>query len=240
MIESLASEPKSVFEHVHELRRKFFFALGSFIIGTIIAHIFHSEIISFILKPTGNQNLIFLSPLEPLFFIFKIDFICGFIISFPIIFWLVISYISPALSEKINKHLFLIYISSTFLLTIGLIYAFFVTIPITLKFLFSIKIPGINNNFSAEKYLDFFILQAIIITAIFQVPILIVEGFYIGILKNKMFKNKRRYIYFILLIALAIITPTTDIFSLSIVYLPSIIILEVSFSIGKIIESIKK
>ena len=207
-------EPKSILEHVGELRRKLLIALGAFVVGAVISHIFHKEIIAFLLQPAGGQNLIFLSPLEPLFFIFKIDSIGGIIIAFPIIIWSLFSYISPALSKKANNLVFFFYVTSTLLLFISLIYAFFVTIPISLKFLFSIDIVGIENNFSVEKYLGFLITQAFIIMAVFQLPILIIGGVYLGLIKTKLLASKRRYIYFILLVALAFITPTADVFIL--------------------------
>ncbi len=178
-------EEKSISEHIGELRKKIFFALGFFVTGVAIAHIFNSEIIEFLLKPASSQNLIFLSPLDPLFFILQIDLICGFIISFPVILWLLFSYISPALSEKINKRIVAFYLISTLLLVFGLGYALFVTIPISLKFLFSITIPGIENSFSVQKYLSFLITQALIVMVIFQVPMVIIGGVYLGILKTK-------------------------------------------------------
>lgn len=233
-------EEKSISEHVGELRRKILIALGFFVVGVMISHIFHSEIIEFLLKPASGQKLIFLSPLDPLFFIFQIDFICGLIISFPVILWLLFSYISPALSDKINKRIILFYTTSTLLLIFGLIYALFVTIPISLKFLFSITIPGIENSFSVQKYLSFFIAQALIVMVIFQVPIIIIGGVYLGILKTKLLAIKRKYIYLGLLIALAIITPTTDVFSLAIVFIPCVIIFEISLIGGRIVEKTKR
>lgn len=234
------NESKSILEHVFELRKKLFIALGAVIIGTTIAHLFHEQIINFLLVPAGNQHLIFLSPLEPLFFIFKIDFIAGIIFAFPVIIWCLFSYIAPALSKRINTLLFLFYIVSSLLLVTGLLYAFLVTIPLSLKFLFSITIPGIQNQISAQNYIDFFITQALIISLIFQVPILIVGGIYLGILKTKILAAKRRYIYFIIIIALAIITPTTDVFSLMIIFVPCLAIFEISLIGGRIIEAFKK
>lgn len=234
-----ANEPKSILDHVGELRKKIFIALGAFVVGAIISHIFNAEIIAFLLKPAGSQNLIFLSPLEPLFFIFKIDFIGGFIISFPVIIWCIFSYITPALPKRIGGVVILFYVTSTILLFLGLFYALFVTIPLSLKFLFSISIPGIENNFSVEAYLSFFITQAIIIMSVFQVPILIIGGISLGVIKTKMFANKRRIIYLVLLIALAIITPTTDVFSLGIVFVPCLVIFEISLIGGKIVEFLK-
>lgn len=234
------NEPQSVFEHVGELRKKIFIVLGAFILGSTISHLFNEEIIAFLLKPTGNQHLIFLSPLEPLFFIFKIDFIGGFIVSFPIIIWAIFSYITPALPQRLGRFVVLFYMTSTFLLFLGLIYAFFITIPLSLKFLLSITIPGIENTFSAEEYINFFITQTIIIMGIFQVPILIIGGIALGLIQTKIFANRRRIIYLVLLIALAIITPTTDIFSLGIIFIPCLIIFEISLLGGKIIERLKK
>lgn len=233
-------EAKSIWEHVGELRKKLLLALGAFVVGAVIAHIFNGEITAFLLKPAGSQHLIFLSPLEPLIFIFKIDFIGGFIISFPVIIWCLISYITPALSKRINNLVVFFYVTSTFLVFAGLIYAFFIMIPISLKFLFSITVPGIENTFSVEKYLGFLITQAVIIMAVFQVPILIIGGTYIGILKTKFLASKRRLIYFILLIALAIITPTTDVFSLGIIFIPCLAIFEISLIGGKIVEKLKR
>lgn len=234
------NETESILEHVGELRKKIFISLGAFIIGVIISHIFNKEIIAFLLKPAGGQNLIFLSPLEPLFFIFKIDFIGGFILSFPVIIWSIFSYITPALPKRISGAIVIFFITSTILLFLGLLYAFFVTIPISLKFLFSINIPGIENNFSVEKYLSFFMTQAIIIMTVFQVPILIVGGVSMGVLKTKLLGLKRKYIYIGLLVALAIITPTSDIFSLAIIFIPCLMIFEISLIGGRIVESLKK
>ncbi len=234
------NEQNSVLEHLIELRKKLFIALFAFIFGCIIAHFFHKEIITFILKPIGNQHLIFLSPIEPLFFILKIDCITGFIISFPIIIWCLFSYIIPAFSEKARKFVVFFYVTSTLLALIGLWYAFFVMIPISLNFLSSITIPGIDNSFSVEKYLSFFITQALIIMGIFQVPIIVIGGVYLGFLKTKFLSNKRKHIYLILTIALAIITPTPDIFNLIIVLLPCIAIFEVSLIGGRIVEFINR
>lgn len=234
------NEAKSIFEHVGDLRKKILIALGFFLVGAIVAHIFNKEIIAFLLKPAGSQHLIFLSPLEPLIFIFKIDFIGGFIISFPAIMWCLISYIVPAFPKKISNIIVFFFIISTILVFAGLLYAFFIMIPISLKFLFSINVAGIDNNFSMERYLGFLITQAVIILAVFQVPVLIIGGISIGILKTKIFANKRRYIYLGLIIALAIITPTTDVFSLGVIFIPCLAIFEVSLLGGKIVERLKR
>lgn len=233
-------EAKSVLEHVGELRKKILIILVVFILGVTIAHTFHKEIIAFLLQSADGQKLIFLSPLDPLFFIFKIDFIVGLIISFPVIIWGLFSYISPALTKKIKKLIFIFFITSILLIILSLLYAFFITIPFSLKFLFSIVIPGIENQISAQNYISFFITQSLIIMTIFQIPILIIGGVYLGAFKTKMLSKKRRYIYLIITIALSILTPTADIFNLAIVLVPCIAIFEISLLGAIFIERLKK
>jgi sec-independent protein translocase protein TatC len=231
---------KSVFDHISELRKKIFIALIAFVVGAIIAHIFHKEIIAFLLQPTDGQNLIFLSPLEPLFFIFKIDCITGIVISFPVIIWCILSYITPAFSKRNANLLIFFFIISILLLITSLLYAFLVTIPVSLKFLFSIVIYGIQNQISAQSYINFYIAQTLIIMIIFQVPILIIGGINLKAFKIETLAKKRGYIYTAITIALAIITPTVDIFSLLIVLIPCLIIFEISLIGGKIVEFLKR
>lgn len=234
-------EPKSILEHLGELRNKLFIALFAVLIGSTVAHIFHEKIIAFLLRSVGDQqHLVFLSPLEPFFFVFKIDFIVGIAIAFPVLVWCLFSYIVPALPKRAASFLIFFYIFSTVLLVAGLAYALLVTIPLSLKFLLSISVPGIQNTITAQSYLDFFIGQALIIMAIFQVPILIIGGIQLGAFKTKVLSSKRRYIYLILTVGLAILTPTTDIFSLLIVLLPCILIFEISLIGGRIVEFSKR
>lgn len=233
-------ETKTVLAHLAELRTKIFIAIVALIIGCVIAHIYHQEIIHYILRPTGDQHLIFLSPLDPLFFILKIDLLAGIIVAFPVLIWCFFSYIKPALPKHSRVILLVVTAVSALLIIGGLYYAYFITVPLTLKFLLSITIPGIESTITAANYLQFFLTQAIIIMLIFQIPIVIVAGFSLGIFTVKGLSAKRRYIYLIATIALAIITPTTDMFSLGIMLLPMVAIFELSLIVGRIMDVIKK
>lgn len=234
------TETKSVLEHVGELRKKIFVALFAFIAGASVAHYFHKEIIAFLLKPIGSQHLVFLSPLDPLFFILKIDSITGIVIAFPVLIWCIFSYVMPALPTRAKSLVAFFYITSTLLVVAGLAYAFFITIPLSLKFLFSITVPGIENTITAQNYIGFYIAQALIILVIFQVPIVIIGGIMLGAFKTTTLARKRRIIYLIVIIALSILTPTTDIFSLGIVLIPCLVIFEVSLIGGRMVEFFKR
>lgn len=225
-------ETKSVLEHVGELRKKLFVALLAFIAGAAVAHAYHDIIISYILKPVEGGRLVFLSPLEPLFFIFKVDFIAGLVLAFPVIFWCIFTYVKPALPTRGRMTLYIASFFSLILLLGGLLYAYFFTIPLSLKFLFSIIIPGVENIVTMESYLGFFFAQAMIIMLVFQIPIIVMTGLSLGLFSIKALAQKRRYVYLIGTVALAVLTPTTDVFSLAIVLVPTIVIFELSLMMG--------
>lgn len=230
----------TVLDHIVELRSKIFISIISIIVGSSIAHYFHKEIISFIVKPIGEQKLVFLSPLDPLFFILKIDLIVGILISLPIIIWSIFSYIKPIITRKINYIIYTVYISSTLLVLAALSYTYFIIVPLILKFLSSITVEGIENTITAQNYLSFFITQILIITLVFQIPLFIIFGIYLGVFSTKFLSSKRGYIYIGTIIVLAILTPTPDVFSLAVILVPALVIFEVSLIVGRVVERVRR
>ncbi len=223
-------------DHLLELRSKVLVCVAAIVVGALVAHYYHEAIIGFLLRPTKNQQLFFLSPLDPLFFILKIDLFGGIILAFPVINWSVLSFIRPAMQKSGWLLLCTLYFMVSILALCGLGYAFFVIIPISLQFLLSINISGIQNMITASSYLDFLLVQSFIIAIIFQIPIFILAGTYMRAFNADVLSSKRRYIYVGGIIALAVITPTVDIFNLLIVAVPAAIIYEGSLLAARFLQ----
>lgn len=234
------SSDLSVLEHLIELRRGIVISLVAIITGSSIAHYFHKQIIEYILKPLGSQELVFLSPLDPLFFILNVDLIGGVLFAFPVISWFAFSYIKPAVTDRIKSAMYVTYVSSALLVAAGISYAYFVTVPLTLRFLTSITIEGIISTITAQNYLSFFLTQTLIIAFVFQIPLFIIFGILLGVFSTRTLGAKRGYIYVGLTIVLAILTPTPDIFSLGIILVPALVIFEGSLIIGKCVEFFRR
>ncbi len=226
----------TVLDHLLELRSKVFISCIAVFIGACVAHYYHDILIGFLIKPMGDQKLIFLSPLDPLFFILKTDMFAGVILALPILNWCFFSFVKPAM-QTFNWIVFsLFYCIAAVCIVVALAYAYFVMVPISLTFLLSINVANIQNMITATSYLNFLLAQSLIIAIIFQIPLFIVAGSMIGAVKPSFLASKRRYIYVGGLIVLAVITPTTDLFNLSIIALPAAIIFEGSLLAGRIIE----
>lgn len=226
----------TVLEHLVELRSRIIASVLVVLLASSVAHVFHEQIIDFILKPIGDQKLVFLSPLDPLFFILKIDFIVGIFFSLPILVWLLFTYIKPIVTRKISRLVYVMYVISNLLILLAITYTYFIIVPFILRFLESITLDGIESTIVAQNYLNFFITQALIITSVFQIPLFLIFGIYFGFLSAKSLSAKRGYIYVGTIIVLAILTPTPDVFSLGIILLPTLVIFEVSLVVGRVIE----
>ena len=146
-------------DHIGELRWKILLSLVVTLVWAVIAHFYYPDILHFILKPVKESKLVFLSILDPLVFIFKIDLFSGLILASPLISWAIFSFIKPAMTKAVWYKLIGLYICSVILAFGGLSYVYFVVLPISLKFLVSIIIPGIENTITAQSYLNFILIQ---------------------------------------------------------------------------------
>lgn len=153
----------------------------------------------------------------------------AFVISFPIILYLLWGFVSPALYERERRGIKRAFLFGNIMFYIGVAVGYFLVFPITLRFLaeysLSDKIP---NHISLDSYMDNFILITLLMGIVFELPLLAWIIGKMGLLTRDFFKKYRRHAIVALLILAAIITPTGDPFSLMIVFIPIYILWELS------------
>lgn len=223
------------FDHLAALRSKLLLCFFAVVVGAGIAHAFHVTIIATLLMPVRGQSLVFLSPLDPLVFIFKIDLVAGLLLALPVISWSTLSFLRPAMRPVRWTAFCAVFTLAAVLLLAGLAYSYLVVVPLTLRFLLSISVAGIGNMLTASSYLSFLLLQLLLMAALFQIPLFILAGVWIGAFDPSALAAKRRYIYVGGLIALAVVTPTTDVFSLGVVAVPALFIFEGSLLAARVV-----
>lgn len=228
------------FDHLAELRSKILVCAGAVALGAGIAHYFHEAIIAFLLEPVRDQQLLFLSPLDPLLFILKVDLAAGFLLALPVISWSVLSFVKPAIERTRWLMFSAVYGLAAVLILAGLAYAYVVLVPVTLQFLTSISVPGVENMLTATSYLRFLLAQSVITAVLFQIPLFILAGSFIGAFQVATLASKRRHIYLAGIIILAIVTPTTDLFSLALVGLPACMLFEGSLVAGRVVQRVQR
>lgn len=160
---------------------------------------------------------------------FTLGFIGGFILAFPYIFWEFWRFVRPALSEtELKKTRGIIFWVSMLFFT-GVAFGYFILTPFMVNFYFNFKLSSqivIMPSFS--DYLENLIYTTVGIGVLFQMPLLVMLLARIGIISAKFLRKYRRHAFVIIVIAAAIITPSTDPFSLTIVTIPLYLLFEAS------------
>ena len=155
------------------------------------------------------------------------SFWLSIIVAFPILLFILWDFISPALYEKEKKGASIAFFGGTLLFYLGVAVSYFLIFPITLRFLYQYQLSAnIENLLSLDSYMDNFFMLNLMMGAVFELPMLAWVLSLIGLIHRSFFRKYRRHAIVALLVLAAIITPTGDPLTLTIVFLPLYILYE--------------
>lgn len=238
--ENPAEEVEMTFlEHLEELRWRVIYTLIGIVLGTIVAWIFIDFLIDNILlipAKTSNLKLQNLKPFGQLFLYFEVAIIAGLILSFPNVVYQIWKFLSPALKHNEKKYISAIVLFTTFCFLCGVVFAYFIMLPLTLQFAAQFGSATIENNFAIDEY--FSIILSVILGAglVFELPMLSFFLSKIGILTPRLMRKYRRHAIVTILILAAILTPGTDPVSQVILAIPLVFLYEISIFVSKIFQ----
>lgn len=157
------------------------------------------------------------------------------VVAFPLLIWLLWRYLKPALYDKEIKVARGIFVSATLMFYIGAAVGYTVVFPLSLRFLSQYQLSEhITNHISLDSYMDTFYLIILALGIIFEMPVLAWLLGKAGMLHRNFFHKYRRHAILGLTVLAAIITPTGDVFTLTIVFVPLYTLWELSaFAVPK-------
>jgi sec-independent protein translocase protein TatC len=163
----------------------------------------------------------------------------GFILAFPYILYEAWKFISPALYKKEKKNAALFIIVSSLLFFLGVLFGYFLIVPLSVNFLATFSISSIvKNEFNLESYIGMIKTSVIAAGLFFELPIIIYFLSKLGLVTPLFLRKYRKYAVVIVLIVAAIVTPP-DVVSQISVSVPMLIIYEASIFISVFVEKNK-
>jgi len=161
-----------------------------------------------------------------------ISIVAGFIFSFPYILWEIWLFVKPAMHENERKYSQGGVFISTILFLLGIIFSYYLIVPLTVNFLGTYQVSKeVLNQISLSSYISTVVSVTFAVGVVFELPILVYFLTKIGLLTPMFMKKNRKYMYVILLILSAIITPP-DMFSQVLVVVPLIGLYELSIGVS--------
>lgn len=161
----------------------------------------------------------------------------AFLCASPYILFELFGFVSPALYDNEKRYSLIVVFVVYLLFALGLLMSYFVIFPISFQFLATYQVdPTINNTITLSSYISTFTTLTLMMGLVFQLPVIAFVLAKMGIVDTSLLRHYRRHALVIITIIAAIITPTTDIFTLLLVTVPIYMLYELSIFVVKRVE----
>ncbi|MBU2652163.1 MAG: twin-arginine translocase subunit TatC [Bacteroidetes bacterium] len=162
-----------------------------------------------------------------------VSIVAGLVLGFPYVMGEVWAFIKPALKPRERKHSGGAVLVCSFLFLLGVLFSYFLIVPLTLNFLGTYQVSeSVANQIALNSYISTVVSVTFAVGIVFELPILVFFLTKAGIVTPGFLKKNRKYTLVILLVISAIITPP-DIFSQVMVCIPLMLLYEISIVISK-------
>lgn len=227
--------------HLRELRNRLLVVLAVFVVGVVVCFSSASPVVE-LLTGLGQQfgyQFVYIRPQELLMVYFSISLLGAFVLSLPVTAYEVYSFCSPGL-RKIEKSMMLLGMTfGTVFFVVGVLFAYFITVPFMLRFLISFSTDvAVTASISIQEYMSFLLMVFTIFGVIFELPVLSVILTALGVVKPSWLVKARRPMIVVIFFVAAIITPP-DIVSQVMVAIPIIALYEFSILLSRLVYKAK-
>jgi sec-independent protein translocase protein TatC len=264
----MAKEVNATFwEHLDALRSVLFKIAVAVLVVTIVAFCFKDQLFNVVLAPKNDTfityrlmkkasealHLPFMAPqafkvelintgMAAQFLVhMKMAFLMAVLLVSPYILYALFSFISPALYDNERKYTVRIVFGGYVMFLVGVAVSYFLIFPLTFRFLGTYQVSNDVQNFiSLESYIDTMMTLSLMMGLVFELPVLCWLFAKLGFLKSSFMVKYRRHAIVVILIIAAVITPTSDVFTLTMVSLPIYLLYEASIHIVKHTTSIQR
>jgi sec-independent protein translocase protein TatC len=252
----------SFLDHLEELRWHVVRSVAAIFIMMILAFIFTKEIFEYIVFAPGRPDFVTFKwlcqigerlevaglciteipmKIQSRFLMGQFSmqltasFVIGLIVSFPYVVWELWSFVKPGLYNKEKQSSKGAVFSISFLFLLGISFGYFILSPMTIAFLANYSISDlISNEFDITSYVSTITALVFGSGLLFQLPVVVFFLTKVGIVTPQFMRQYRKHAIIAILIIGAIITPSPDPLSQSLISIPLYILYEISIFISAI------
>lgn len=153
----------------------------------------------------------------------------GVLCASPYILYQLFRFVSPALYENERRYVMRVVGGGYVMFGLGVLTSYFLIFPLTFRFLGTYQVSrDVDNLITLDSYISTLVMTCLAMGLVFEIPMLSWLFAKLGFLSDGFMRRYRKHAVIIILVVAAIITPTSDVFTLSLVALPMWILYEVS------------
>ncbi|MBU4305113.1 MAG: twin-arginine translocase subunit TatC [Candidatus Omnitrophica bacterium] len=226
--------PRSVFEHLEEIRNRIIFCLFLIAVCSALTYSFIPRIMALIIRSVGK--LYFMAPTEAFWVQVKLALFIGFYCALPFIFYQVWRFVEIGLKQNEKRFILPLALGSFVLFTLGGSFCYVFVIPVAVKFLLSYGSETLVPLISVSKYISFIVCLVLAFGFTFQLPLILMFLARIGMVTSRILRNYRRFAVLGSFVIGAALTPTPDMVNQTLLAVPLIVLYELSIWLIRIFE----
>jgi sec-independent protein translocase protein TatC len=226
--------------HLEELRRKLIISGLSWLVAFLACYTYAEPLFDLIAGPVRQAlpegtSLVFITATEPFFTYLKIGALAGLLVSMPVIFWQIWSFIAPGLYKNEKRYILPFVLASSVCFASGAFFGFSFVFPMAFKVLieFGTGSGELNAMLSMGSYLSLSSKLLLAFGLVFELPVVIFFLARLGIVDHKMLARNRKFALLAAFMTGAVLTPP-DVFSQTALALPFVVLYEVGIIVARL------
>lgn len=236
------------FEHLSELRRRLIVCIVFFVLGAIATYFLYAPVLSGLRQPYAHamvalhecRNIkacpfLVTQPLQGFTTRLNVAAYGGIIFGLPTILYELWQFVTPGLKARERRYALPFILATTLLFIAGGAVAYFIYNH-ALQFLIGSSGPHVQTKLNPQSYLSLLMALVLIFGIAFEFPIVLVALELAGVISTRALKSFRRWAILLIVIFAAVVTPSSDPFSMLALALPMLLFYEASILIGRLLH----
>lgn len=227
---SMTDQKIFLVDHLEELRKRLWVCILSILLTSVIGCFLAPQVIQWLKRPAGDAlpTLAFFSPPEAMVAYLKVGLGVGIFLSMPVLLYEIWAFVRPGLTSPERRLGLAFVLWGTLLFGGGIAFAYWILLPVSLRFLLTFGGETLKPVISVSQYLSFTLTVALACGLVFQLPIAVFFLTKLGVLSPKLLREKWRVAFLGIVVVAAVITPTQDAVTLVLMTLPLLALYGVS------------
>ena len=233
-------------DHLDELRSRLVKMVLVIVLAAVAAFVLKDQLFAVVLAPKSSDfvsyRLLGIPPFsiqlintgltEQFMVHMRTAMFVGLLAASPYVIYELFRFVSPGLYANERRYALWLVGSAYVMFIAGLLLNYYLVFPLTVRFLGTYQVStDVSNMLTVQSYIDTLIGMSFMMGVLFELPVLCWLLSRFGIINASMMSQYRRHAIVAILIVAAIVTPTTDVFTLFVVSLPIWLLYELSILI---------
>ena len=238
-------------EHLDVLRSSLLRIVAAVAVMAVVAFALKTELFAVVLAPRTSQfvtyRLLGIGPFslhlmntgltEQFMIHMRTALYAGLLAASPYVLYELFRFVSPGLYRQERRYAVWLVGAAYVMFLVGTLVNYFVVFPLTVRFLGTYQVsPDVANMLTLQSYVDTLLGMSLVMGVVFELPV--VSGLLgrLGLIDGTLMTTYRRHAVVAILVVAAVITPTTDVFTLLVVALPIYLLYEASIVIVRLVH----